>query len=131
MPNIQKGKVENREATLPFVELSFGLTGQTLPADHGYGLYSAIAHICPNLHQQQGLSIQTIMGIPDKQGKIYLTQKSRLRIRLPGEQVPLVYSLAGKQLMIGTHSIRLHIPQIFMLQPARTLRSRLVTIKKF
>jgi CRISPR-associated protein Cas6 len=116
---------------LPHVELSFGISGQTLPADHGYGLYSAIAHLCPKLHQLEGVSIQTITGIPDGQGQIYLTDKSRLRIRLEGEQVPLVYPLAGKQLTIGVHHIRLHIPQISMLEPAQMLRSRLVVIKKF
>mgnify|MGYP005838513755 CR=1 FL=1 len=119
------------EANLPYVELSFGLTGQTLPADHGYGLYSALSHLQPELHHLDGLSIQTITGIPDKQGKIYLSDKSRLRIRLPGDKVPLVYPLAGKQLTIGIHHIRLGIPQIFELQPASKLRSRLVTIKKF
>jgi len=116
---------------LPYVELSFKVQGEALPADHGYGLYSAIAHILPEIHQQEGLSIQTIAGIPDKQGKIHLTNQSRLRIRLPGDQVPLVYPLAGKQLTIGIHSIRLGIPQIFMLPPASTLRSRIVTIKGF
>ena len=116
---------------LPHVELSFGISGQTLPADHGYGLYSALAHQEPALHQQEWLSLQTITGIPDQQGKIHLTDKSRLRIRLPGDKVPLVYTLAGKQLTIGNHHIRLHIPQIFDLKPARKLRSRIVTIKKF
>lgn len=119
------------EVDLPYVDMCFGLVGRSLPADHGYGLYSAIAHLCPQLHQQHWLSIQTVMGIPDGQGKIYLTDKSRLRIRLPGGQVPLVYPLAGKQLTIGTHSICLGIPQIFMLQPAARLRSRIVTIKGF
>ncbi len=116
---------------LPYVELNFGLTGQTLPADHGYGLYSALSHLQPELHHLDGLSIQTITGIPDKQGKIYLTNKSRLRIRLPGDKVPLVYPLAGKPLTIGVHHIRLHIPQIFELKPESRLRSRIVTIKKF
>lgn len=116
---------------LPHVELSFGISGQMLPADHGYGLYSAIAYQVPALHQQEWLSLQTIKGIPDKQGKIYLTDKSRLRIRLPGDKIPLVYMLAGKQLIIGNHHIRLHIPQIFGLKPAGKLRSRIVTIKKF
>lgn len=122
---------KTEEVNLPYVELSFEISGQTLPANHGYGLYCAIAHLCPEIHQQQGLSIQTITGIPDKQGKIYLTDKSRLRIRLPGERVPLVYPLAGKQLTIGVHHIRLHIPQIFPLQPASRLRSRIVIITKF
>lgn len=116
---------------LPHVELSFGISGQTLPADHGYGLYSAIAYQEPALHQQEWFSLQTITGIPDKQGKIYLTDKSRLRIRLPGDKVPLVYTLAGKQLTIGDHHIQLTIPQIFGLKPAQKLRSRIVTIKKF
>lgn len=116
---------------LPHVELSFGISGETLPADHGYRLYSAIAHQEPALHEQEWLSLQTITGIPDHLGKIYLTNKSRLRIRLPANKVPLVYSLAGKHLTIGTHLIQLQIPQIFILQPFMTMRSRIVTIKKF
>jgi CRISPR-associated protein Cas6 len=114
---------------LPYVELSFGIIGETLPADHGYGLYSAIAHLCPQAHEQEGLSILTISGIPDRKGKIFLTERSQLRIRLPYDCMPMVYHLAGKQLRIGSHSIRLGIPQIFMLRPAGRLRARIVTIK--
>lgn len=115
----------------PHVEVSFGISGETLPADHGYGLYSAISHLSPKLHQLEGVSIQTVTGIPDGQGEIYLTDKSQLRIRLLSDQVPLVYPLAGKQLTIGVHNIRLHPPEISMLQPVQRLRSRLVIIKKF
>ncbi len=111
------------------VELSFSVIGQSLPADHGYGLYSAIAHLSPLVHEQDGVSILTITGIPDRKGKIFLTERSHLRIRLPYECMPMVYHLAGKQLTIGSHSIRLGIPQIFMLRPAERLRARIVTIK--
>ncbi|MBU7583857.1 MAG: type I-MYXAN CRISPR-associated protein Cas6/Cmx6 [Nostoc sp. TH1S01] len=123
--------VRTNESNLPYVELNFDIFGHTLPADHGYALYSNISHLCPQLHEQQWLSIQTIMGIPDGKGKIYLTEKSRLRIRVPGDMVPVVYSLAGKALTIGKHLIRLGIPQIFMLQPVSRLRSRIVVIKGF
>jgi CRISPR-associated protein Cas6 len=116
---------------LPYVELSFDVIGETLPADHGYGLYSAIAHLCPMVHEQEGLSIQTIAGIPNRKGKIFLTERSHLRIRLPYDCVPMVYHLAGKQLSIGSHSIRLGIPQIFMLRPGSRLRARIVTIKNY
>jgi CRISPR-associated protein Cas6 len=112
-----------------FIELSFGITGETLPADHGYGLYSAIAHVCPQVHEQKGLSIVTITGIPDRKGKIFLTDKSQLRIRLPYDCMPMIYHLAGKRLSIGSHSIRLGIPQIFMLRSGSKLRARIVTIK--
>jgi CRISPR-associated protein Cas6 len=114
---------------LPYVELSFDVIGEILPADHGYGLYSAIAHLCPMVHEQEGLSIQTITGIPNRKGKIFLTERSHLRIRLPYDCMPMVYHLAGKQLSIGSHSIRLGIPQIFMLRPGSRLRARIVTIK--
>jgi CRISPR-associated protein Cas6 len=112
-----------------YVELSFSVIGQSLPADHGYGLYSAIAHLAPQVHEQDGVSILTIAGIPDRQGKIFLTERSHLRIRLPYDCMPMVYHLAGKQLTIGSHSIRLGIPQIFMLRPSERLRARIVTIK--
>jgi len=123
--------VRINESNLPYVELKFNIFGQILPSDHGYALYSTISHLYPQLHEQQWLSIQTIMGIPDGKGKIYLTEKSHLRIRVPGDMVPAVYLLAGKALTIGKHLIRLGIPQIFMLQPASRLRSRIVVIKGF
>lgn len=116
------------------VELCFGVVGQTLPADHGYGLYSAISKICPTLHEREGVSIQTIIGMPDRRGKIYLTQeKSCLRIRLPydPELISLSLTLAGKQLTIGSHRISLGIPQFFALQPAKSLKARIVVIKGF
>ena len=122
-------EIDNELVNQIYVELSFSITGQSLPADHGYGLYSAIAHLAPQVHEQDGLSILTIAGIPDRQGKIFLTERSHLRIRLPYECMPMVYHLAGKQLSIGSHSIRLGIPQIYMLRPADRLRARIVTIK--
>jgi len=124
---------ENVGLNSSFVELSFRLVGQTLPADHGYGLYSAIAHLCPEIHEQEGISIQTISGEPNRQGTIYLSRQSRLKIRLPyePEKISLVLPLAGQILTIGIHRIQLGIPQIFPLRPVDTLRSRIVTIKKF
>ncbi len=118
---------------IPYVELSFGVVGETLPADHGYGLYSAIAHKCPQVHEQEGLSILTISGKPDRQGKIALSKNSRLKIRLPYEAniIAQILPLAGQSLVIGSHFIQLGIPQIFTLHPFDKLRSRIVTIKKF
>jgi CRISPR-associated protein Cas6 len=118
----------------PYVELCFGVTGQTLPADHGYGLYSAISKVCPTLHERASISIQTITGMPDRRGKIYLTkERSALRIRLPydPELISRSLTLAGRQLTIGSHRISLGIPQFFALQPAESLRARIVVIKGF
>lgn len=124
---IKNNSLENS----PYIDLSFSVSGETLPADHGYGLYSALTHWNEAIHALEGLSTQTIAGIPDKQGKIYLTERSRLVIRLPYDQVPIVYGLAGKALTIGNHTIHLGIPQIFRLQPTSKLKARIVTIKGY
>ncbi|MFN6474384.1 MAG: type I-MYXAN CRISPR-associated protein Cas6/Cmx6 [Nostoc sp. SerVER01] len=115
----------------PFVELSFPVRGKYLPADHNYGLFAACVHIIPEIHQQTTLSILTIPGFPDKQGKILLSEQSCLRIRVPIPQIPLIYQLAGKSIRIGIHEIQIGIPEIFTLKPAKTLRSRIVVIKGY
>lgn len=43
----------------------------------------------------------------------------------------LVYPLAGKSLRIGKHTIRLGIPEIYLLEPAERLRSRIVIIQGY
>jgi CRISPR-associated endonuclease/helicase Cas3 len=80
--------------------LIFNLIGETVPLDHGYELFSAIAHFEPELHKLDTVGIHTIAGIP-KKGVIQVTKNSRLRIRLPMDQVRLVYPLAGKPLRIN------------------------------
>ncbi|HAX75935.1 MAG TPA: type I-MYXAN CRISPR-associated protein Cas6/Cmx6 [Cyanobacteria bacterium UBA11372] len=127
----QTKPTETSDTNLPFVDLCFSVIGSTAPADHNYALHAAIKHLHPELLQQTGVSIQTITGIPDGRGKIYLSSRSRFRMRLPGDLVPLAYPLAGKQLKLGIHQIRLGIPQIYMLQPASRLRSRIVVIKGY
>lgn len=115
---------------LPYIDLIFNLIGETVPLDHGYELFSAIAHFEPELHKLDTVGIHTIAGIP-KEGVIQLTKNSKLRIRLPMDQVRLVYPLAGKPLRIGKHTIRLGIPEIYLLEPAERLRSRIVIIQGY
>lgn len=116
---------------LPYVDLCFNVIGQTLPIDHGYRLYAALAHLRPELHALENISIQTIPGIPDERGWLQLNEHSRFRIRLPADKIPLVYPFAGKLLTIDKHKIHLGIPQMYLLEPARRLRSRIVTISGY
>lgn len=116
---------------IPYVDLSFSVMGKSLPIDHGYGLFSALAHWQEKLHYLESMSIAAITGIPTEQRMIQLTDRSRLLIRLPVDKVPLVYPLAGKSLTIDKHKIRFEIPQMNFLQPAQRLRSHLVVIKGY
>jgi CRISPR-associated protein Cas6 len=96
--------IVRQHSSIPYVDLCFNVIGETLPADHGYGLYSAIAHLCPEIHERDEIAIQTISGKPDREGKIYLSRQSRLKIRLPYEpdKIALILALAGKKLIIGS-----------------------------
>lgn len=113
------------------VELTFGLTGKTLAIDHGYELYSALCRWQPLLHELTGIAVQTITGTYISNSEVLLNQASRLRIRLPIDQVPLLGRLLGKSLIVGNHKIRLGVPQIYELRPEPELYARMVTIRNF
>lgn len=115
----------------PFVELCFPVRGKYLPAEHCYALFAACARLNPEIHQLKTLSILSIPGFPDKQGKISLTERSCLRLRTLIPQIPLVYKLALKSICLGVHQIQIGIPEIFTLKPANKLKSRIVVIKGY
>jgi len=123
-------KIADTVTDIPLiVELSFGISGAAIPIDHGYELFSALAHFQAELHNLEYLSIQTITSTTFKDRKLLLTNHSKLRIRLPVDKVPLIYPLAGRSILIGSSKVRLGIPQITLLQPARSLYSRMALIK--
>ncbi len=128
---VEPGRDVSAAPPLPHIDSVFSVNGEALPADHNYGLYAALSKLCPSIHDESKLAIQTIAGIPDRQGKIALAPWSKLRLRMPSESLPKICVLAGKQLTIGSYTIRLGNPQIQLLQPADTLWARLVTIKGY
>ncbi len=115
----------------PVVELFFPVAGISLPADHGYALLAALIHLQAELRDRMDVSILTIPGFGDRQGKILLTPQSGFRIRVPISSIPLVYGFAGKQIKLGIHPIQIGIPTVAVLAPADKLRARIVTIKGF
>lgn len=128
------GFIASRDAAAarePFVELSFPVHGKLLPADHNYALYAALVHLEPDIRQQSELSMLSIPGFGDKQGKILLTEQSHMRLRVPVSKISVVYRFAGKQLRIGKHEIQLGIPEVYTLRSAEKLRARIVTIKGY
>ena len=94
-----------------FLEIQFSLKGKTLPADHGYSLYSALKNIVSEDLKKIILDdsrikdfppeviLSTIPGVPDRQGLIYLNRSSRLRLRCPSEQASQWYRLFQNQVL--------------------------------
>ncbi len=120
-----------------FMEIQFALRGKTLPADHGYALYSAIKKL---LQETEDSSIPkdlpsevhlcSVPGIADRAGMIYLNRGSRFRLRCPSDQMQTWYRCLQNQVFdIRGHLIRLVQPRITLPEASDTLTARLVTFK--
>ncbi|HEY2911058.1 MAG TPA: type I-MYXAN CRISPR-associated protein Cas6/Cmx6 [Gemmataceae bacterium] len=113
-----------------FFDLIFPVRGEQVPTDHAYSLYGALSRIVREFHDKQsGLHFLTLNGVPAAPRLLQLTDRSRLRVRLPDDQIRLALPLAGKRLDLDGHTIRLGVPSVATLEPAATLWSRIVTIK--
>ncbi|WP_126148397.1 type I-MYXAN CRISPR-associated protein Cas6/Cmx6 [Synechococcus elongatus] len=113
----------------PVLHLAFSLVGKTIPADHGYRLYSAIKKTLGEPELPKEVSISTVVGTSTGEGYLWLQKWSRLRFRFPADQVQRWYQLQGQVLDLNGHLIRLVQPQLYLPQPATSLRARIVVIK--
>jgi CRISPR-associated protein Cas6 len=111
------------------IDLSFVLVGATIPIDHGYSLFSALSRIVPALHGDRRAGVHPIRGRQSAPGVLSLTDRSWFKIRLPAEGIAQYVAIAGKELDLDGHRVRVGIPQVEALVPAANLAARLVTFK--
>ena len=114
-----------------FLDLIFPLKGKLLPLDNGYLIYSALSRLCPNIHQLNSIGIHPIAGKPNRYKQLKLTSRSKLKIRIPLEQIPSIYQFLVKQTFkIGESQFHIGIPEYKALSPASSLYSRIVIIRR-
>jgi CRISPR-associated protein Cas6 len=127
------------------VDVAFPVSGTTIPADHGYTLYSAICRLIPSLHPPDAddvgaatvrelwseVGIHFISARPCGNRMLELEPRSKLRVRIDEDQIAALLPLSGRALPLDGATVRLGIPRIEMLRPAVRLRSRVVVIKGF
>jgi CRISPR-associated protein Cas6 len=116
---------------MPIVDIGFRLTGKEVPADHGYSLYGAVSRHIPWTHDpaQEALGIHPINGRLAGNRLLHLTPSSRLTFRLDSDHIRELLPLAGEELDLDGHKLRVGVPTTYTLKPAATLRCRLVTFK--
>jgi CRISPR-associated protein Cas6 len=120
-----------------FLEIQFALgrTTKTLPADHGYALYSAVKQVLQKAEVEPQdipaeVKLCSVAGVPNREGKIYLHRRSRVRLRCPADQVQTWYRLLQNQeLNIRGHKIRLARPRLMLPEASEMLKARMVTFK--
>ena len=122
---------------LPIIDLAFpitGVTGDEIPIDHGYALFSALSRQLdepenPQFHESHVIGVHPIRGQYSRPGHLHLTPKSKVMIRASASMIPWLMKLAGKNLELGGYSVRLGIPRPLALSPTPSLYAHLVTTK--
>ena len=127
---------------MPVVEVAFVLSGNRIPADHGYALYGALSRIVPTLHGHERqtafpsleecrdeAAVLPIRGRLIGQRLLEPLPDSRLVLRLPVERIPEILPLTGQILSLDGHGLLLGTPSVRAIRPAANLLSRLVLLK--
>jgi CRISPR-associated protein Cas6 len=111
------------------VDLKFQLFGNEIMVDHGYSLFSALSRLNPDFHEAYDIGMALVRGSYIGNGKLALKNNSYLRLRLPVEKLSQYISLAGHNLELDGHVIRLGVPNTASLVPSTALYAHLVTTK--
>ena len=64
---------------MPVIDLAFEISGTTIPLDYGYGLFSALCRVVPQLHGDRRVGVHPIRGIRLQPRRLTLVPQSRLR----------------------------------------------------
>ncbi len=109
------------------IDFSFVLVGTTLPLDHGYSLFSAICRVVPALRGDRRVGVHPIRGRQAGPMVLAVSEGWRLKIRLRSEEIAPYIALAGNELDLGGHHLRVGIPSVQALVPTARLAARPVT----
>ena len=129
---------------MPVIDLSLALRGTTIPLDYGYALFGAVSRVVPQIHGDRRIGVHPIRGIRRRPGRLTLVPQSRLRIRMPSEEIATYLALVGTSLDLDGSVLTIGIPpdaqafrnaggaaeavRVESLRPAVDVWSRLVTL---
>jgi CRISPR-associated protein Cas6 len=90
-------------ATVPdSVDVVFSLSGaRSLVTDHGYVLAEAVERALPWLAAEPRAGIHPIRGTINEHGRLWLSRRSRLVLRLPRSRVEDAKRVIGSRLTVG------------------------------
>lgn len=111
------------------VDVSFWTRGRSVPLDHGYALYAALSSRVACLHGVPWLGVHPLSGDSVDAGKLALSARSELRLRVPVEHIVTVLPLVGCTLDVAGNPLMVGVPTVHALNPSASLDARLVVIK--
>ena len=118
-------------------DLSFRVKGKSLPVDHAYALCNEVLRVLPWAARTEDMGIHAIHVAASGNGWhrpeggaddawLYLSRRTRLRLRLPKERLGDAEALTGATLNLGGHEIEVGAAEVRPLSALTTLFSRYV-----
>lgn len=115
----------------PLVDLAFALQGRSLPRHHRATLAQALLQQLPWLAEEPLSGVHPLKLAHTQGPQAWLSNRTRLVLRLPRQRLPQAQSLAGAELAVGPQTVRVMGPgQVRELQPHGTLYAHLVAAER-
>jgi CRISPR-associated protein Cas6 len=111
-------------------DVLFRLYGDCVRSGYGYQLLAAIKALDVDLAARKDVWFGPIEGVEHRRGGfLHLNSRSRWRVRCSLPAARSLLQLAGKQLIIGCHVVRLGSPAFEVPTPSEDMHAELVTFK--
>lgn len=108
------------------VDVVFPLEGRSLPRDHRLALADALAAVAPWLCELPAAGPHPVNVVPGSGEPALLSGRARLRLRVPRDHAEALQALAGCELDLHGHRLRLGAPHGRELLPHNTLYAHFV-----
>lgn len=108
------------------VDAVFPLAGRSLPRDHRLALADALEAAAPWLRELPAAGLHPVNLVPGTGEPALLSQRARLVLRVPRTHVASLADLAGRELDVAGHRVRLGEPHLRELLPHNTLYAHFV-----
>lgn len=106
-------------------DVTFALSGRSLPAGHAFALWREVARILPWLDAEPQAGILPLRA-PEHGDDLLLPRRARLALRIPAGLVEQARQLSGRVLDVGGHALLVGEARERALQPSPTLHAQLV-----
>lgn len=103
------------------VDVVFPLDGLTLPRDHAQALQQALCAQFPWLAAEALAGVHSIKLVPGNEDPALLSRRARLLLRVGVRRAQELMALAGFDLDVKGHALRLGAPHLRELHPHATL----------
>ena len=111
-----------------FVDLAFGLAGDSVPEDYADPLLQALRALLPWLEEDETAAVHPLARISPGQGRrTYLSKYTRLTLRLNAARVEAARALSGARLDLGG-PVEVGEAKVRVLAPAKVMFSHFVAL---